>query len=75
MQALQPPCSLGQILRAKGSVVGCNDHWYEFDMLPGQVDIRQTEPAEPDVPGRICVIGCKLDMTALEELFIRGGFQ
>lgn len=75
IQALQSPCSLGQILRAKGSVAGCDDHWYEFDMLPGQVDIRQTKPAEPDVPGRICVIGCKLDMTALEELFIQGGVQ
>ena len=46
----------GMILRAKGIVDG-GDTWYEFDMVPGEHEIR---PCGPDVTGKLCVIGSQL---------------
>ena len=40
----------GMILRAKGIVDG-GDTWYEFDMVPGEHEIR---PCGPDVTGKLC---------------------
>ena len=55
----------GQILRAKGIVDGGNT-WYEFDMVPGEHEIRQTTP---DVTGKLCVIGSELKEDAVAQLF------
>ena len=55
----------GVVLRAKGIVAGENG-WLHFDYVPGEVDIRE---GKAGVTGRLCVIGCKLDEHALEELF------
>ena len=55
----------GQILRAKGIVDGGNT-WYEFDMVPGEHEIRQTTP---DVTGKLCVIGSELKEDAVARLF------
>ncbi len=55
----------GAILRAKGIVNG-GDTWYEFDFVPGEVDIR-TRGA--DVTGKLVVIGSKLDEKNVAALF------
>lgn len=56
----------GQVLRAKGIVDG-GDVWYHFDYVPEEADVRTGSAA---VTGRLCVIGCKLDEAALENLFL-----
>ena len=55
----------GAILRAKGIVDG-DDGWFEFDMVPGEHEVRA---CGPDVTGKLCVIGSGLDEAALGELF------
>ena len=55
----------GVILRAKGIVDG-GEGWLEFDMVPGEHEIR---PSTPDVTGKLCVIGSKLNEAAIAELF------
>ena len=55
----------GAVLRAKGIVDG-GDTWYEFDMVPGEHEIRT---CGPDVTGKVCVIGSKLKEHEVEELF------
>ena len=55
----------GAVLRAKGIVDGC-DTWYEFDMVPGEHEIRT---CGPDVTGKVCVIGSQLKEHEVEELF------
>jgi len=55
----------GMILRAKGIVDG-GEGWLEFDMVPGEHEIR---PSTPDVTGKLCVIGSKLQEGAIAELF------
>ena len=55
----------GAVLRAKGIVDG-GSTWYEFDMVPGEHEIRT---GSPDVTGKLCVIGSGLDEHGLAELF------
>ena len=55
----------GQILRAKGIVDG-GDSWYEFDMVPGEQELR---PCTPDVTGKLCVIGSQMDEAKVAALF------
>ena len=55
----------GMILRAKGIVDG-GDTWYEFDMVPGEHEIRT---CGPDVTGKLCVIGSELKEHEVAELF------
>lgn len=55
----------GTVLRAKGIVAGENG-WLHFDYVPGEIDVRD---GVAGVTGRLCVIGCKLNEHALEELF------
>ena len=55
----------GMILRAKGIVDG-GDTWYEFDMVPGEHEIR---PCSADVTGKLCVIGSQLKEHNIAELF------
>ena len=58
-------CAYGMILRAKGIVDG-GDTWYEFDMVPGEHEIRA---CGPDVTGKLCVIGSDLKEHEIAELF------
>ena len=58
-------CAYGMILRAKGIVDG-GDTWYEFDMVPGEHEIRT---CGPDVTGKLCVIGSNLKEHEIAELF------
>ena len=55
----------GAVLRAKGIMDG-GDTWYEFDMVPGEHEIRT---CGPDVTGKVCVIGSQLKEHEVEELF------
>ena len=55
----------GQILRAKGIVDG-GSGWFEFDMVPGEHEVR---PCAPDVTGKLCVIGSNLNEAAVAQLF------
>ena len=56
----------GTILRAKGMVENTEGGWIYFDMVPGEYEVRD---GEPDYTGRLCVIGCELKETELEQLF------
>ena len=55
----------GAVLRAKGIVDG-GESWFEFDMVPGEMEIR---PCSPDVTGKLCVIGSNLAEHEVEHLF------
>ena len=56
----------GDILRAKGMLPTPDGKWMFFDLVPEEYEIRD---GEPEITGRICVIGAKLKEAALKELF------
>ena len=55
----------GTILRSKGIVAG-EGTWSEFDMVPGEWEIRERSA---DVTGKLVVIGSELKQHEIEELF------
>ena len=57
----------GIILRAKGVFEKPDGTWMEFDLTPGEYEIRDNAAA--DVTGKLCVIGSKLNHATLGELF------
>ncbi|MBQ7896033.1 MAG: GTP-binding protein [Oscillospiraceae bacterium] len=59
----------GMILRAKGFVDSDNGDWIYFDYVPGEANVSRGGAA---VTGRFCVIGSKMNMQALKELFELG---
>ncbi len=59
----------GAVLRAKGIVDASDGEWLYFDYVPGEIDLRRGQAA---VTGRFCVIGSKLNESALKELFNLG---
>ena len=56
----------GTVLRAKGIVAGENGAWIHFDYVPEEISIRT---GGADIIGRLCVIGAKLDESAIASLF------
>lgn len=56
----------GMILRAKGMVPAEDGTWIYFDYVPEESDIRT---GKPQVTGKLCVIGSKLDEDKLAKLF------
>ena len=56
----------GTILRAKGMVNGKEGKWLFFDMVPEEMEVRE---GIPQVTGKICVIGSKLQEEKIMELF------
>ena len=56
----------GVILRAKGIVQSASGKWFNFDLTPGEYEIRE---GVADYTGKLCVIGTKLDEDGLAELF------
>ncbi len=56
----------GIILRAKGIVPSDEGEWLYFDLVPGEYEIRK---GNPDITGKLCVIGSKLDEEKLAHLF------
>ncbi len=69
LEQLEDEARFGAVLRAKGIVDSADGQWLYFDYVPGEVDLRRGQAA---VTGRFCVIGSKLNETALKELFNLG---
>ena len=56
----------GIVLRAKG-IVACSDGgWIHFDFVPEEQNVRM---GGASVIGKLCVIGSKLDETAVAGIF------
>ena len=66
--ALEQEETYGFVLRAKGMVPSGDGTWIYFDYVPGESDVRG---GKPDVTGKICVIGSKLNEDNLKQLFER----
>ena len=56
----------GMILRAKGMLESEEGTWIYFDMVPGEIEIRE---GSPEYTGRFCVIGSNLKEEKLAQLF------
>ena len=56
----------GKVLRAKGIIASDTEKFIYFDFVPGESDIRD---GEPEVIGRLCVIGSKINKNAISDLF------
>ncbi len=66
-QIEQALAGLGEnIVRAKGIVPNVDGGWIFFDYVPGDTDIREGQPA---YTGLITVIGEKVDVEQMKELF------
>ena len=65
LEKVQCEETYGTVLRAKGIVAG-ETAWLHFDYVPGEPDVRE---GSAGVTGRLCVIGCKLNEGALQNLF------
>ena len=66
LSALENALEYGIVLRAKGIVPSVDGRWIHFDHVPGEIDVRY---GAPDVIGKLCVIGSKIDEQAIAELF------
>ena len=66
LDALADTSVYGIVLRAKGMVQRADGTWLYFDMVPGEHELRD---GAPEVTGKLCVIGSKLDPEKLNELF------
>ncbi len=66
LQKLEQEEEYGIVLRAKGMVSSGDGTWVYFDYVPEECDIRS---GKPDVTGKICVIGSKLNEEKLTALF------
>ena len=66
LEALNDAEKYGSVLRAKGIVASNGDKFIYFDFVPGEADVRE---GEPDVIGKLCVIGSKINHNAISELF------
>ena len=66
LAALAHEREYGMVLRAKGIVKGTDGKWLHFDYIPGEPDVRE---GSAGIIGRLCVIGAKLNKSALSALF------
>lgn len=66
LKTLSSSNKLGHILRAKGILQTPEKVWLQFDLVPGEYEIRKSSP---DYTGRICVIGKDLKEQQICELF------
>ncbi len=66
LEALLEESKYGQVLRAKGMVAGESGEWIYFDYVPGESFVRG---GSTQGIGKICVIGSKLNESALCTLF------
>ena len=64
--ALSDQEEYGLILRAKGILQTPDGAWFQFDYVPGELQMRD---CGPDYAGRLVVIGTNIDEKALKELF------
>ena len=66
LKTLAESSEYGMILRAKGIIPCTEGGWINFDLVPGEYEIRV---GVPDYTGRLCVIGANLNKTKIQELF------
>ncbi|WP_167958213.1 CobW family GTP-binding protein [Anaerosporobacter faecicola] len=66
LQKLAGSDTYGMVLRAKGIVPSNDNSWLHFDLVPGEFEVRH---GAADYTGRLCVIGAKLKIDEIEELF------
>lgn len=66
LKKLEDENSYGFILRAKGMLPAGDGTWVNFDYVPGESNVRK---GAPEVTGKICVIGSKLQEENLQKLF------
>ena len=66
LEELEDEKKYGFVLRAKGMVPSTEEGWVYFDYVPGESNVRA---GSPEVTGRFCVIGSKLNEEALKQLF------
>ena len=66
LQKLAHTEELGEILRAKGIVALNDGTWAEFDLVPGEVELRS---CSPDYTGKVCVIGSNLKKAEVMDAF------
>lgn len=64
--ALSDEEEYGLILRAKGILQTPDGDWFQFDYVPGELQMRDSSP---DYAGRLVVIGTHIDEKALKQLF------
>ncbi len=64
--AAEEHSDFGIILRAKGMVPDTDGGWIYFDLTPEEYEIRE---GQPDVTGKLCVIGSELNEEKIAELF------
>ena len=68
LETMDEDKSLGIILRAKGMVPAEDGTWIYFDYVPGESNVRE---GQPQVTGKICIIGSKLSEENLKKLFAK----
>ena len=66
LKALEDDKKYGMVLRAKGMIPNVEGGFIYFDYVPGESNVRD---GKPDVTGKFCVIGAKLQEEHLKELF------
>jgi G3E family GTPase len=64
--ALSDQEEYGLILRAKGILQKPEGEWFQFDYVPGELQMRN---CGPDYAGRLVVIGTNIDKKTLRTLF------
>ncbi len=64
--AVEDDNEFGIILRAKGIIPDKENKWLEFDLVPGEYEIRD---GKADYTGKLCVIGSELKEDKIAELF------
>ena len=68
LKELEKDETYGFVLRAKGMVPSQDGGWVYFDYVPDESNVRA---GKPDVTGKFCVIGSKLQEERLKELFTK----
>ena len=66
LQTLSGETDCGTVLRAKGILCMADGTWKQFDLVPGEYEVRE---GRADYTGRLCVIGTDLAQDQLAELF------
>ena len=67
LEHLSESSEFGIILRAKG-IVNSNEGWLQFDLVPGEVEIRKGNPIPS---GKIVVIGSNLHKKEIKEFILK----
>lgn len=67
LKTLVESSDYGFILRAKGIVPSKEGGWINFDLVPGEYEVRS---GGSDYTGKLCVIGTNLNKREIEELFL-----